>query len=100
MADLSPEAREFGRRAATKLLDGRKGHGGAPVSYRVMREAELIALAGLAFDMGAVPQLERIRQLEGGLAQARACLHGAVSDADAPLISGCIAAIEAALGRD
>lgn len=99
MAELSPLARDYGRRVAAKLLDGRKGHGGGPCLSRVMREADLIALAGLAFDAGLNAAQGRIDKLEAGLAQARAALHGASSDADAPLISQAQRAIAAALAE-
>jgi hypothetical protein len=50
----SLEAKAYGRQVADKMLrGGRKGHGGkAAITYRVMREADLIALASIAFDAG------------------------------------------------
>lgn len=49
---VSPEARAYGAAVARKLLTNRKGHGNGPCSYRVMREAQLSALASLAFEAG------------------------------------------------
>lgn len=54
MSNIQRETAEnFGRKAAQKLLAGRTGHGGGPCTYRNMREADLIAFAIVAFEMGA-----------------------------------------------
>lgn len=52
---ITPEARAYGIRVANRLLRNRAGHGGnkaAGVGYRQMRQADIIALAALAFDAG------------------------------------------------
>lgn len=49
---FSPEAQAYGRQTARKLLNGRKGHGGAPAARRVFYEAELAALCAIAFNAG------------------------------------------------
>jgi hypothetical protein len=59
MSDISQAARTYGERAATALMDKRKGHGGGPIARRVLSRAELIALAAIAFDAGRA-SLERL----------------------------------------
>ena len=50
--EASAIARSYGRGVAEAMLRGRKGHGGGPCLSRVLREADLIALAAHAFEAG------------------------------------------------
>lgn len=58
--EISPAAREYGERAAAKLMGDRKGHGGmAKIVYRQLNRAQLAAIASAAFQMGREYQIER-----------------------------------------
>lgn len=51
--NVSEAAIAFGKKAAEKKFTGRKGHGGAPVSYVTLTQLEYAALAAFAFEQGA-----------------------------------------------
>lgn len=73
--NLTPAAEAFGRMVARQLFAGRTGHGGGPCSYRQMREAEIVALAGIAFDAGRLSEagrpLNRAETLDRFIARRR-----------------------------